>query len=209
MPFGVKVLQACPTAGHLPSSSLYPACRAPYLIVTACSDDKLRYWYCQVAKRDNFDGQFSYFWTEWSLTSDQADSALEMDGWQFGLVFAKLFAFCPFSGQILSVSSAYSCRFACAFDPMNTFDTSKSEMVNIEVGIYECESTGGTEWVLEDRLPLRNIRIPRVVHQMQDYELQKESPVLFHFFLHIGTLKNCPKTFQRWAKFCTAVQTVR
>lgn len=77
----------------------------------------------------------------------------------------------------MSVSCAYSGRFACSFDPSNSFDTSKSEKVNVEIAVYECESTGGTEWMQEDILHLRDIRIPRVVHQLENYEFHKESPV--------------------------------
>lgn len=28
--------------------------------------------------------------------------------------------------------------------------------------MYECESTGGAEWLLEDTIPLRNVSLPRV-----------------------------------------------
>lgn len=157
LPEGVKILQACPTAGHLASSSLYPACRAPYLLTTACSDDRIRYWHCNVNCGPNENPTYS--WAEWRLTSDTQDSSLEVDG------------------KILSVSCAYSGRFACSFDPLNEFDTTKSESVNIEVGIYECESSGGIEWILEDRLVLNNIRIPRNVRQVEDFEFHKESPV--------------------------------
>ena len=34
---GVEVVHAVPAVGHLSSSSIYPACLAPYVIVTACS----------------------------------------------------------------------------------------------------------------------------------------------------------------------------
>ena len=37
-----RVHWACPAAGHLASASLYPACRTPYALVTACDDDVLR-----------------------------------------------------------------------------------------------------------------------------------------------------------------------
>lgn len=79
LPIGVKVLQACPAAGHLPSASLYPACRAPYLLVTTCSDDKMRYWYCKTSK-DDFNDEIKYSWQEWKLMNDTGDSSLELDG---------------------------------------------------------------------------------------------------------------------------------
>ncbi|KAK9393976.1 WD repeat-containing protein [Crotalus adamanteus] len=43
LPPGVEVVRATPSAGHLSSSSIYPVCLAPYLLVTSCSDNKDRY----------------------------------------------------------------------------------------------------------------------------------------------------------------------
>ena len=37
LPDGVEVVHAVSAVGHLSSSSIYPACLAPYVIVTACS----------------------------------------------------------------------------------------------------------------------------------------------------------------------------
>ena len=37
LPEDVEVVHAAPAVGHLSSSSIYPACLAPYVIVTACS----------------------------------------------------------------------------------------------------------------------------------------------------------------------------
>lgn len=42
LPDGVEVIHASPAAGHLSSASIYPACFAPYIIVTACSDSTVR-----------------------------------------------------------------------------------------------------------------------------------------------------------------------
>ena len=44
LPKGVEVIHAVPAAGHLSSSSIYPACLAPYIMVTACSDNFIRFW---------------------------------------------------------------------------------------------------------------------------------------------------------------------
>ena len=41
LPEGVEVVHAVPAVGHLSSSSIYPACLAPYVIVTACSGKSL------------------------------------------------------------------------------------------------------------------------------------------------------------------------
>nr|CAD7407147.1 unnamed protein product [Timema cristinae] len=43
LPDGVEVVHAAPAAGHLSSASIYPACFAPYIVVTACSDSTIRY----------------------------------------------------------------------------------------------------------------------------------------------------------------------
>ena len=43
LPDGVEVVHASPAAGHLSSASIYPACFAPYIIVTACSDSTVRF----------------------------------------------------------------------------------------------------------------------------------------------------------------------
>ena len=42
LPEGVEVIHAVPAVGHLSSASIYPACLAPYVMVTACSDQKIR-----------------------------------------------------------------------------------------------------------------------------------------------------------------------
>ena len=39
---------------------------------------------------------------------------------------------------------------------------SDANYVNLYVAIYECESTGGSEWVLEDRILLKNVELPKV-----------------------------------------------
>ena len=43
LPEGVEVTCATPAAGHLSSSSIYPACFATYHVVTACSDNSVRW----------------------------------------------------------------------------------------------------------------------------------------------------------------------
>ena len=42
LPEGVEVIHAVPAVGHLSSSSIYPACLAPYVMVTACTDSVVR-----------------------------------------------------------------------------------------------------------------------------------------------------------------------
>lgn len=148
LPDGVDVIHASPAAGHLSSSSIYPACYAPYIIVTACSDSVSRFWKCEPCKNKNEPNQ--YVWTEWKMFSKKQDSAIEIPG------------------QPLNISAAYSGRVACAykygksFTRPNKCGDSDSRYINLCVGIYECESSGGSEWVLEDTIHLKNIHLPRI-----------------------------------------------
>ena len=50
LPDGVSVASATMAAGHLSSSSIYPACFAPYLLSTACTDGTVRLWKCHVTE---------------------------------------------------------------------------------------------------------------------------------------------------------------
>merc|ERR1719336_806334 len=74
-------------------------------------------------------------------------------------------------GTPVSVSAAYSGRIAVAYRSGHSFHRKSQEghgqaadtnYVNLYVAIYECESTGGSEWVLEDRILLKNVELPKV-----------------------------------------------
>ncbi|KAG8230549.1 hypothetical protein J437_LFUL008372 [Ladona fulva] len=70
-------------------------------------------------------------------------------------------------GQPLNISAAYSGRIACAYKYGKSFtrphkSDKESRYVNLCVAIYECESTGGSEWVLEDTIHLKNIHLPQI-----------------------------------------------
>ena len=70
LPDGVEVVSATTSAGHLSSSSIYPACFAPYLISTACSDGCVRFWTCKVEKSLDEKGvpqAPKYEWEEWDM----------------------------------------------------------------------------------------------------------------------------------------------
>lgn len=147
LPEGVDVVHASPAAGHLSSSSIYPACFAPYIIVTACSDSTVRFWKCKVNKKS---GKMHYQWCEWEMIRKDQKSSIEING------------------QLLNISAAYSGRIACAFKYGKSFtrpskNDPESRYVNLCVAIYECESTGGSEWILEDTIHLKNIHLPRIV----------------------------------------------
>lgn len=149
LPDGVDVVHASPAAGHLSSSSIYPACFAPYIIVTACSDSHVRFWKCQVTKKNANPAQFKYEWKEWEMVRKDMESSIDING------------------QLLHVSAAYNGRIACAYKYGKSFTRPNkadpdSRYVNLCVAIYECESTGGSEWVCEDTIHLKNIHLPRV-----------------------------------------------
>lgn len=68
---------------------------------------------------------------------------------------------------MLNISVAYSGRLACAYKYGKSFtrpnkNDQDSRFINLCVAIYECESTGGTEWILEDIIHLKNIHLPRI-----------------------------------------------
>ena len=70
LPDGVEVIDVVPAAGHLSSSSIFPACLAPYLLVTACSDDMVRFWRTKLvtgAEAAKFE------WEEWQMESAEGN----------------------------------------------------------------------------------------------------------------------------------------
>ncbi|XP_063708500.1 dmX-like protein 2 isoform X2 [Culicoides brevitarsis] len=155
----VEVVHAAPAAGHLSSSSIYPACFAPYLIVTACSDSSVRFWKCNVTSTQEINNENvpCYEWKEWEMIRRNHESTIDING------------------QLLHVSAAYSGRIACAYKYGKSFTrTMKCDpdqrFVNLCVAIYECESTGGSEWVLEDTINLKNIHLPQIdINSRIDY----------------------------------------
>lgn len=145
---GVEVIHASPVAGHLSSSSIYPACFSPYIIVTACSDSSIRFWKCNVSENDQ-NCEINYKWMEWNMMGKDEESRIDVNG------------------QPLHISAAYSGRVACAFKYGKSFTRANQHdasqrFVNLCVTIYECESTGGSEWVLEDTIYLKNINLPKI-----------------------------------------------
>lgn len=149
LPEGVDVVHASPAAGHLSSSSIYPACFAPYIVVTACTDSIVRFWKCKVTKRTGNPSKFKYEWKEWDMIRKDQESSIDING------------------QLLNISAAYSGRIACAYKYGKSFTRPnkadpESRYVNLCVAIYECESTGGSEWVLEDTIHLKNIHLPMI-----------------------------------------------
>uniref|UniRef100_A0A674CK68 Dmx-like 2 n=1 Tax=Salmo trutta TaxID=8032 RepID=A0A674CK68_SALTR len=130
LPVGVEVTRATPSAGHLSSSSIYPVCLAPYLIVTTCSDSRVRFWRCSVEGESRV-----YHWEPWALLNEEEDNNS---------------AVCV-PGRPVAVSCSYTGRLA-VHGPAGDF--------SMHVSIFECESTGGSEWVLEQTLHLDDFTRP-------------------------------------------------
>eukprot|EP00094_Tigriopus_californicus_P002839 TCALIF_02737-PA protein Name:"Similar to DMXL1 DmX-like protein 1 (Homo sapiens)" AED:0.22 eAED:0.22 QI:0/0.72/0.68/1/1/1/19/158/2211 len=84
-------------------------------------------------------------WEEWQMESEDGKSDIEVPG------------------TLVSVSAAYSGRIACAYHTGHSFQRPSVDptmrYVNLCVRIYECESTGGSEWIVEDTISLKNIEI--------------------------------------------------
>lgn len=155
LPSDVEVIHATPAAGHLSSSNIYPACFAPYLLCTACSDGTVRFWKCDINNKENMKSECKkdhyankeYTWVEWEMMLNKKSSAVQV------------------SGQPLFVSSAYNGRVACAYKCGRSFmrpssDNPDNRYVNLCISIFECESTGGSEWILEDTIRLKNVILP-------------------------------------------------
>lgn len=143
LPEGVEIISVKPSAGHLSSSSIYPICSAPYLLATSCSDEKVRFWRCRVtdgesATSDNGKMDLVYIWEEWPLLIE--------DGLQSNSSIA-------IPGRPVEVSCAHTNRLAVAYK-QPTPDSRSSQDFVMHVSIFECESTGGSCWVLEQTVHL-------------------------------------------------------
>ncbi|NXF25131.1 DMXL1 protein, partial [Rhodinocichla rosea] len=145
MPEGVEIISVKPSAGHLSSSSIYPVCRAPYLLATSCSDGKVRFWRCRVATEASSmpqygtDSDVKYVWEEWPLLIEDGlpcSSAVSVPG------------------RPTDVSCAHTNRLAVAYKQAASRNSHLSQDIVMHVSIFECESTGGSSWILEQTLKL-------------------------------------------------------
>ncbi|XP_063820250.1 dmX-like protein 1 isoform X2 [Pseudophryne corroboree] len=140
LPDGVEVISVKPSAGHLSSSSMYPVCNAPYLLATSCSDGKVRFWRCRVGSElssPDLENDVTYTWEEWPLLIE--------DGFQKGAVSVP--------GRPIEVSCAHTNCLAVAFKQAPC-KTGLSQDFLMHVSIFECESTGGSCWILEQTIHL-------------------------------------------------------
>ncbi|XP_069887631.1 dmX-like protein 1 isoform X3 [Dipodomys merriami] len=146
LPEGVEIISVKPSAGHLSSSSIYPVCSAPYLLATSCSDEKVRFWRCRVtdgepATSKNGKIDLTYIWEEWPLLIEdglQSNSSISVPG------------------RPVEVSCAHTNRLAVAYKHLASNSRSSQDVV-MHVSIFECESTGGSCWVLEQTIHLDDL----------------------------------------------------
>uniref|UniRef100_A0A8B9KW47 Dmx like 1 n=1 Tax=Astyanax mexicanus TaxID=7994 RepID=A0A8B9KW47_ASTMX len=139
LPEGVEVLRVTPAAGHLSSSSLQPAGRAPYLLATSCSDGTVRFLSCSTASdSDTADDTASiYIWEEWPLLVEEGlanSSAVSIPGWP------------------VDVSCCHTSRVAVAYKDLKPQGLGMEPPIHVSV--FQCESTGGSQWMLEQTLKL-------------------------------------------------------
>ncbi|XP_067161847.1 dmX-like protein 2 isoform X3 [Apteryx mantelli] len=144
LPVGVEVIRATPSAGHLSSSSIYPVCLAPYLIVTSCSDNRVRFWRCTVETELNSKNEEweTYHWRKWPLMNDEGEDNSS--------------TVC-IVGRPVAVSCSYTGRLAVAYKQPIQHNGFVSKEFSMHVCILECESTGGSEWVLEQTIHLDDL----------------------------------------------------
>uniref|UniRef100_A0A452UYQ8 Dmx like 2 n=1 Tax=Ursus maritimus TaxID=29073 RepID=A0A452UYQ8_URSMA len=144
LPEGVEVIRATPSAGHLSSSSIYPVCLAPYLVVTTCSDNKVRFWKCsmETSLQCTSDEKETYHWRRWPLMNDEGED----NSSTVSIV-----------GRPVAVSCSYTGRLAVAYKQPVHHNGFVSKEFSMHVCIFECESTGGSEWVLEQTIHLDDL----------------------------------------------------
>ncbi|CAB3399146.1 unnamed protein product [Caenorhabditis bovis] len=144
---GTRIKNVTPAAGHLSSSSLYPACETPYVLITSDTDDSVRFWKC-VKNQDNIDSTDIYEWCEWNMISENRPSELGMEG------------------AVYDITAAHSGRIALAYENSGAIT---NDMNCIEVAVFECESSGGVEWLREDSFEIKQskfLTMPRA-HQVE------------------------------------------
>lgn len=129
-------------------------------MLVSCADDKIRFLKCVFTL--NTDGTKKYEWQNWKMINEE-DSMLEMDGIFFKT--RKKYNIKIYLGEIYSVSSAYSGLFSCIYrsagstQPLMPSNVSNyiSIAKNLELSVFECESSGGVEWLCEENFNLSKI----------------------------------------------------
>lgn len=180
LPENVYVVCADPAAADLSSSAMFTLSKVPYLFSTACSDGIIRFWSCRLNTITNANDTRSleedscvFEFYEWELNSSMFDgtksktSQVNIGGGHFPL----------------AISCSYNSRFAVAFKKNKRKTISKNKVAKHDfikycVKIFECESTGGSEWKLEDCIYLKNIVLPEIDSGINfDYIFGNQQPI--------------------------------
>uniref|UniRef100_A0A3Q2DCI4 Dmx like 1 n=1 Tax=Cyprinodon variegatus TaxID=28743 RepID=A0A3Q2DCI4_CYPVA len=139
LPQGVEVLSITPSAGHLSASCSLPSGRVPYLLATSCSDGKVRFWRCNVLRTEpSTVDHLVYQWEEWRLLVEETlpnSSAVTIPG------------------QPIKVSCCHSGRIAVAYRQATNPPLNSTEPA-VHISTFQCESTGGSQWILEQTIVL-------------------------------------------------------
>ena len=138
LPKGTTITTATRAADKMSSSAVNPTCPAQYLFTSSCSDGKVRFWSCREMESEN---QFVWEETSW-LTDGRKCATEKLDGRVLGL---------DAPGEVLSLSCAYTGRIATL---CRNSEAQGMEKADLSVCIWENESSGGMDWVLEDTLKL-------------------------------------------------------
>lgn len=164
----INLVAVDPAAADLAASCMFSLSKVPYLFSAACSDGSLRFWTCEKVLEDKFE----FF--EWYPKHPKID------------------------GFPLAISSAYNGRFAVAFRlnknrkfvKKDEYQNQSDLYMNLHVNIYECESSGGDNWRLEQSIPLKDVHLPELDSGIDfDYINGNEKPIKpsrsSHSFKHI------------------------
>ncbi|XP_040012399.1 dmX-like protein 1 isoform X3 [Xiphias gladius] len=186
LPEGVEAISVTPSAGHLSASCSLPAGRVPYLLATSCSDGKVRFWRCNViATEPSSVDNFLYRWEEWPLLVEERlpnSSAVAVPGrpievscchtGQIAVAYRQM-PNTPLNSTPLLNSHGLTSPPTLASSPYNTHPTPtltvqrspnltpSPNLANIReplvhISIFQCESTGGSQWILEQTIVLDN-----------------------------------------------------
>jgi DmX-like protein len=207
LPPDVEVMCANSAAADLSSSAMFTLKKVPYLFATACSDDIVRFWSCKeeeeaLSGNNNQITNFTFY--EWELNStlgvsssvkDNDNILTRQDSKTSSLSPEKVLSQVKLKNSDsipLAISCSYNGRFAVAYKLKSTakehdhldqtqptaYNNSSKIFENFCVRIYECESTGGSAWKLEDCIHLKNIVLPEIDSGINfDYIFGKQKPI--------------------------------
>ncbi|XP_055367594.1 dmX-like protein 1 isoform X2 [Betta splendens] len=181
LPEGVEAISVTPSAGHLSASCSLPSDRVPYLLATSCSDGKVRFWRCNVMATESLSMENrAYQWEEWPLLLEEGlpnSSAVSVPG-------RPIEVSCCHTGRIavayrqtpnslkskshlnsetqstspptLASSPYLTPTVTVQRSPNHTLSLSaaNTKAPLVHIGIFQCESTGGSQWILEQTIVL-------------------------------------------------------